>query len=231
MVEHPEYHTTVKSITPREQDYVNLELAVPAGFTWQAGQYLHLALPTKRVEDDKKAWALSISSLPSDRTILLGTRTHQHEDVSSFKEQLLTLKPGEEVIIDGPHGDFVLQDEEAPLVFFATGIGITPIRALIEELAKTHSKRKVELVHVAESYHLYADDFSKMLTDLPQLKISYFAHGQAADEHLIHLAHELGDAARFYLSGSPRMVKEVRAMLERADLSADRIESDELYGY
>lgn len=231
MVAHPEFHTTVQSITPREEDYVNLNLAIPAGFTWLPGQYLHLALPTKQVEDEKKVRALSISSLPSDQTILLGTRTHQHEAVSSFKEQLLTLKPGEEVIIDGPHGDFVLQDEDRPLVFFATGIGITPIRALLEELAKTHSKREVELVHVAESYHLYADDFSKLLNDLPQLKISYFAHGRAADEHLTHLAHELGDSARYYLSGSPKMVKEVRTMLERAGLNEESIESDLLYGY
>lgn len=230
MVDQPKFKTTVQALTRREEDYVNLELAVPTGFTWTPGQYLHLALPTKPVTDDKQVRALSISSIPSERTILLGTRTHPHEAMSSFKEQLLTLKPGEEVMIDGPHGDFTLQDESEPLVFFATGIGITPIRALIAELAKTHSQREVELIHVANSYHLYADDFSKFLNDLPQLKITYFAHGQAADEHLNHLAQE-GRATHYYLSGSPKMVQEVRAQLERAQVAPTNISSDMLYGY
>ncbi|HEX6976776.1 MAG TPA: ferredoxin reductase family protein [Patescibacteria group bacterium] len=53
-----------------------------------------------------------------------------------FTSELPSLKPGTKVIIDGPYGTFTSKRiKKDKVLFIAGGIGITPIRSLIEELA------------------------------------------------------------------------------------------------
>ena len=43
----PSYASKVISVRPLTDDYLEILLEIPAGFTWEAGQYMRLGLPTK----------------------------------------------------------------------------------------------------------------------------------------------------------------------------------------
>ena len=148
----------------------------------------------------------------------MGTRTRQHGEPSSFKANVQTLVPGEEIQILGPLGKFTLKDEDKPLVLFASGVGITPIRALVKELHDTKSDRPVEVVYVADGFHLYQEDFEKWAADMPNLTLTLLDHGK-------------GNEVRYYLSGSPAIVESNHDLLVNAGVDEDLVEVDKLYGY
>lgn len=57
------------------------------------------------------------------------------KDSGDFTHELSSLKPGTPVYIDGPHGRFTPKDDEQKLLLIAGGIGITPIRSILETFA------------------------------------------------------------------------------------------------
>ncbi len=47
-------------------------------------------------------------------------------------EYLITLKEGDEVVLEGPAGMFVLKENDKDKVFLATGTGLAPVRSIIK---------------------------------------------------------------------------------------------------
>ncbi len=63
------------------------------------------------------------------------------KELGDFTKELSGLKPGTKVLLDGPHGAFTERAARSDkFVLIAGGIGITPIRALAESLAKQGKK-------------------------------------------------------------------------------------------
>lgn len=116
----------------------------------------------------------SLSAIPDGRTLRLTVK-----DVGDFSGGLSSLPVGTKVLAEGPFGAFtsdaLIRDQVA---LIAGGIGITPLRALFEELSRSHdvslvyraiSKKDVvferELREIAErpgaSFHLLLGDHRK----------------------------------------------------------------------
>lgn len=226
----PSYQSELIAINHLAEDYYELKIKVPAGFSWQAGQYMRLGLPTKTVTDKKQVRALSMAAPESDGVILLGTRTRQ--EMSSFKANLITLVPGEEVTVLGPLGDFTLPKLDHPLVMFASGVGITPIRALIEQALQDKADQEIDLVFVANDYHLYQADFETWAKQHPSLHLHLVNHQEEAQAELLKLAQKLGNEADYYVSGAMKVVDATEAFLTaEGEIAAEHIKRDVLYGY
>ncbi len=97
-------------------------------FRFRPGQYINLTFLAKRF------WythPFSFSAAPNGKNIRITVKS-----LGDFTSTIHRVQPGTFVIIDGPLGIFT---EEKSLrqkyLFIAGGIGITPIRALIDELA------------------------------------------------------------------------------------------------
>lgn len=85
---------------------------------------------------NKKQWweehPFSFSMVPNDKKFRLTIKNS-----GDFTSKIGELKLGSRVWFDGPYGVFTLdQTKKEKLLFIAGGIGITPIRSLIEEAAK-----------------------------------------------------------------------------------------------
>ncbi len=73
----------------------------------------------------------SFSAAPNGKYLRLTTKT-----LGDYSARLNQLQPGTRVIIDGPNGRFTPRTRSTnKLLMLAGGIGITPIRAMIEHLA------------------------------------------------------------------------------------------------
>ena len=71
---------------------------------------------------------LSLSAVPSDSTARITLR-----DLGKGSSELAGLRPGTRISIEGPYGIFTPAARTAPrLAVIAAGIGITPVRALLE---------------------------------------------------------------------------------------------------
>jgi ferredoxin-NADP reductase len=141
------------------------------------------------------------------------------------------LAPGARVAIDGPHGFFTREGARGEAALFvATGTGVCPLRAMIEdELRAAHGPKLVLLFGCRrEEDILYRDDFERWAAASARFTCRVTlsrpgpgwtgARGHVQD-HLVELAREPGVHA--YVCGLQKMIKDVRRVL-REDLGWDR---------
>lgn len=126
-----EYITTIKSITEVIPGTFEVRLVKPKDYHFTAGQYTEIHLINALLKDPKGNFRpFSIPSAPHEEDLMFIMRNSQ----SIFKNQLFKLNPGDEVIIQEPEGEFVLPEKsEREIIFLIGGIGITPIRSMLQE--------------------------------------------------------------------------------------------------
>jgi predicted ferric reductase len=85
---------------------------------------------------DKKRWweahPFSLSFVPEDDLLRITVK-----NVGDFTSEISKLKKGTSILIDGPLGTFRKDESKTDkFLFIAGGVGITPIRSLIEEIGQ-----------------------------------------------------------------------------------------------
>jgi predicted ferric reductase len=97
----------------------------------RAGQYLNWRFLSPRLMLAAHPW--SLSSAPDGEALRITVR-----DLGDHSRELRALRPGTRVLFEGPYGAFTTQGRTRRRVLLvAAGIGITPVRALLEELVRT----------------------------------------------------------------------------------------------
>ena len=99
----------------------------PQDFTFGATQFTFLRLLT---DEGMEARPMSLASSPTRPRLEYAVRVSD----SPYKRAFGALQPGDEVLVFGPIGDFVLH-ESRPAILVAGGIGITPLKGMAEYAA------------------------------------------------------------------------------------------------
>lgn len=152
-------------------------MTAPAGFrtrvvrSWQPTPTTHaikLEKPGPFVFGPTQFTFLQLSGVfgVQTRPMSLATSpTHTHLEYaarlseSPFKHALAALRPGDEVAIFGPFGDFIL-DESRPAVFVAGGVGVTPFKGMAEYAVDRSLTIPIRLVYSSrdEREIMYRDE-------------------------------------------------------------------------
>lgn len=125
----------IKSITMETHD--TFTLTVDGHKDFVAGQFFFLRL------NKNKLYArhpFTVSSKPGDDlsfTIKLAGR---------FTQTAKELKVGDEILIDGPFGNFIPKPEK-DLVFIAGGVGITPFMSILRDRINTNINQNITLIY------------------------------------------------------------------------------------
>ncbi len=217
----------VQSIENPYEDYFSIKLKPTSKVTWEAGEHGMFTLPNQKVKG-KSFRGFSIASIEKEGFILLGTRTGK--DVSSYKQVLLSMKRGDKVAIRGPFGWFKIQDEYSPIVMFASGVGITPIRGLLKEL-ENNKNRNIEIIYASNNYYLYGDEIEKIVKNNEKMT---FHKVQSAEESKIkieEISKKYENRAYYYNSGKPNVLKDIKKHLKSLNIKTKRIIDDTFFGY
>jgi CDP-4-dehydro-6-deoxyglucose reductase, E3 len=126
-------------------DVMILRFKLPANerLQYQAGQYIEFLLK------DGKRRSFSMANAPHDDALI---ELHiRHTPGGLFTDRVFglsepALKVRDILRFEGAHGSFFLREEsQAPIVFLASGTGFAPIKAIIEHMIYTGSKRRMTL--------------------------------------------------------------------------------------
>ncbi|WP_156321586.1 hypothetical protein [Lacticaseibacillus saniviri] len=98
----------------------------------------------------------SIAGVPDEHAITIGTRTGK--TASAYKAVLTHLHKGDRVNLRGPIGSFGVKNDSAPVVMIASGVGVTPFRAMALDLTADQT-RPIKLIQSAHGFHLFQSDF------------------------------------------------------------------------
>ena len=119
---------------------LRLKLIKPQQITFKPGQYVQLKAPIYEGNNEEvyRAYSLASNSNESDHIdLIIGyvpngiCTTYVHK----------FLKEGDEVLFNGPYGDFYLQENEREMILVAVGTGMAPMRAILYQLAEQNVMR------------------------------------------------------------------------------------------
>lgn len=212
---------------------------IPEGFDFKPGQLGDFTLINPSEQDEKgNSRPFSFVYAPSEHKLVTTTRIRD----SAFKQTLKNLSEGSEVEFDGPHGTFTLhKTETTPAVFLIGGIGITPIRSMIEEATIQQTDHDMTLLYSNKTPDdaPFLDDFKKMEEKNPNFKfVPVMTRDDAWDGETGHIDAEMlkrhvPDIEKpiYYLSGPKNMVQAMYKMLVDAGVNEDNIRAEEFSGY
>lgn len=182
-------------------------------FKWQAGQYASIEIPMPSGRNKRKTF--SIASAPLENTISIATRIiEDRPDI--YKKALLSLKKGAKAKLRGPSGPMAINNYSKHYAFLATGIGVTPFRAILKQITlEGVTDFESTLFYVGSSEnHFFKDDFAEIKSVLKNLKINFIYKPERITGHLLEetLGKELLNTT-FLLAGSPNLVKSYKRTL------------------
>jgi glycine betaine catabolism B len=192
-----------------------------------AGQFTEIRLPhaSKDKRGDKR-W-FTISSSPTEDLVSITTKFSTNPS-SSFKKTLQSLKPGTELNLASPMGDFILpKDPTIPLIFVAGGIGCTPFRSIIKYVLDSGEKRDITLLYAANSEQEVA--FMDIFKSLNK-KFKILVGERLTAEKIKDLAN-VTSSHYIYLSGPEPMVEALEKDLKRSGVDKRHIHTDFFPGY
>lgn len=121
----------VERVEPESADVTSVTIGgrMMERFIFEPGQYVHVSFMKKGLREPHP---FSLSKAPDGKTLRLSIKSSG--DFTSRIRPLL--QPGTKLLLEGPFGRFTERAaEESKFLFVAGGIGITPIRSMLEELS------------------------------------------------------------------------------------------------
>lgn len=196
---------------------------------WKAGQHAIFNFPD--FQGDGKSWRpFSVASAPNENVIRIGTVIPP--EPSSFKQKLMSLQPGDSQLkMFGPFGELHLGPNMKKVVAVAGGIGITPFRSIIADMAHKEHSTDFHLIYSAKAEHVYRSQIENWKQKLPQLKITYTTSADEVNEALLKEASEINKNTHYLLSGAPGMIESLRHTLEERGIKSGQILNDPFKGY
>jgi CDP-4-dehydro-6-deoxyglucose reductase len=199
-------------------EVMGLWLRLPAiePFTWQAGQYIDVMLPSERRR------SFSLANPPHDGAFL---ELHvRHTPGGAFSGQVFgAMQAGALLRIEGPLGQFVYRPGDRPLLLVGGGTGYSPLKAILREAMAREPGRPVTLFWGArESADLYEDAWLRALA----AHHATFRYEPVVGEFVHEVVLRAGlPLAEFdvYAAGPPAMIDAVRAALPAAGADPARI--------
>jgi nitric oxide dioxygenase len=126
---------------------------------------------------------------------------------------------GDTLELSAPYGDLVLEATGAPLLLASAGIGVTPMIAMLEQLARTGHRAPVTVVHADRSpvAHALRADHESFAAKLPDSAVHFWyeqdapgtAHTGLVDLSVVPVA----SGTRAYLCGPLPFMRAVRSQL------------------
>jgi Na+-transporting NADH:ubiquinone oxidoreductase subunit F len=160
---------------------------------------------------------------------------------------IFNLKPGDDVVISGPYGEFYAKETDNEMIFIGGGAGMAPMRShLYDQFKRIKTDRKVSFWYGARSLReaFYVEEFDEMQAANPNfdwhLALSDpldednwegptgFIHNVLFENYLKN--HPAPEDCEYYLCGPPLMNQAVFKLLDDMGVEPENIAFDDFGG-
>lgn len=197
-------------------------------FTFSTGQFVNIMLRDDTGKNVMRAYSIASSASHLPRFELC-VKVLENGLGSGFVDRL---KIGDVVNFIGPFGHFGQKFPQKKLMMIATGTGIAPMKAIIDELSEKKFQKKTTLIFGVreEKYAFYREYFEKQDSLYPNFQFSLFISRPSEDflqtqiaqkgrvteifSHQSGFSDEMFVDTEFLICGNPAMVKEVKKRLQ-----------------
>lgn len=236
-------------IPPYEADYRTFDIPAEYHGDWDRFK----VWDNRSVVKEPTIRAYSMANYPEELGILkFNIRIASPPPGSSFpagkmSSYLFNLKPGDNLTVFGPFGEFFAKDTDTEMIFVGGGAGMAPMRShIFDQLLRLNTERKITFWYGARSKRemFYTQDFDRMqaaydnftwhvaLSDpLPEDNWDGhvgFIHQVALENQLVN--HSAPEDCEYYLCGPPMMNQAVISMLDDLGVEPENILLDDFGG-
>ncbi len=220
---------TIEQLAP---DVVKIRLRLPpaAPLKWLAGQYLDVL----GKDGIKRSYSIA-NAAPEAGSAQVELHIRQVPNGAMSAYWFGQAKPGDLLRIQGPIGTFFLRKQTpAKLLLLATGTGIAPIKALLDDLARRPASEQPEQITLLWGNRHPADFYLDDTAFGPNVVLHKVLSGADAgwsgargriQQHPAVAEASLADTA-VYACGSPAMIDDARTLLTSRGLPTGSFHSD-----
>ncbi|MCQ2284735.1 MAG: NADH:ubiquinone reductase (Na(+)-transporting) subunit F [Bacteroidales bacterium] len=236
-------------------NYVDIDVDEPFRQDWEK---MHLfELKMKNPTDTVRAY--SMANYPAENNIVMlnvriatppfnrkkGTMEKVNPGVAS--SYIYNLKPGDEVTVSGPYGEFFVQETQNEMMFIGGGAGMAPMRShIFDQFKNRHTNRKTTFWYGGRSLKelFYVDEFQKIANENENFEFHIALSDALPEDHwtgytgFIHQVilenylkdHPNPEDIEYYICGPPMMLQAVLKMLDNLGVTPDMIHYDDFGG-
>lgn len=231
----PSFKTTLTQAVPQTPGTMSFRFERPAGFEYLAGQWFVLTVPSP---EGPLTSHFTYASSPTEPFLEFATRMSG----SAFKNALLALTPGDQVEMEGPHGNFVLRDESVRMACLIGGIGVTPLRSWLRYLDDTGDSRDMVVFYgsMTEDGIIFRDELEAIASRIPGIRLVHVLAnageswpGRRGFINAETIRAELADplAWTYFVCGPPPMIAAMRIVLTELDIPRPQLVLESFEGY
>ena len=205
--------------------------------------------------DETVVRAYSMANYPGEKGVIMlnvriaspPPRAPDGTPPGKMSSYTFNLKPGDEVTISGPYGEFFIKDTKAEMIYIGGGAGMAPLRSHIFDLFRgDKTDRKVSYWYGGRSLTelFYTDDFREIEQEFDNFKYNIalseplpednwdghvgFIHQVLLEQYLKD--HPAPEDIGYYMCGPPMMISAVKKMLEDLGVEPESIAFDDFGG-
>jgi len=202
--------------------------------------------------DEEVTRAYSMANYPEEKGIIMlnvrvaspPPRSPEGTPPGKMSSYLFDLKPGDDVTISGPFGEFYAKETDAEMMFIGGGAGMAPMRShIFDQLKRLDSQRKITYWYGARSLReaFYQDEFDELAAQHPNFEwnlalseplpedhwtgMTGFIHQVVYDNYLKD--HPAPEDIEYYLCGPPLMLQACLKMFEDLGVEEENILFDD----
>jgi hypothetical protein len=184
---------------------------------YQAGAHLRVPIALPDGTLSYRAYSLTDApAQPGDYRIAVQRRADGQGGSSALHD---TWALGTRINIDAPDNYFPLHDDHRPALLIAGGIGITPIKAMAEALARRGAAFQLHYTGKTPQEMAFIKTLHRQFPDQCRF---YFSHTQARLDVAALLA-ESADSV-IYVCGPPRLIDAVRQTARQLGIPDERVQ-------
>jgi predicted ferric reductase len=228
----------VAGVTPVAADTWELRLKAKDGdgahnaLTFQPGQFAWVKIGQHPFQ--MREHPFSISTAPG-QTPEIGFTIRENGD---FTDRIGEIQPGTPAYLDGPHGNFVPDEQQVATVYVAGGVGIAPILSHLRAFATEGDRRAITLVYGNRTLeHVASKDELEALAGQLNLRLHFVLQNppESWDGHSGMITREVLDdclpregraEARYFICGPGPMIDATDRNLRASGVPAHRIISE-----
>ena len=205
------------------------------------------------LQPEMRAYSMANYPLESD-IVMLNVRIatpppgSQNIPPGVMSSYIFNLKPGDDVVISGPFGEFFAKDTQNEMVFIGGGAGMAPMRShIFDQLRRIENKtRKMTFWYGARSLRemFYVEDFDMLAKENENFNWNVALSDPLAEDNwtgytgFIHNVlyenylknHQAPEDCEYYICGPPMMNQSVLKMLDDLGVEAENILFDDFGG-
>jgi len=206
--------TGVRQLTPevrafelRSPDFTDLPIVA-------AGSHIEVPLPS-----GEETRTYSIASNPSRRDVYEIAIRLDPEGTGGSRAIHAGYILGQRIRASHPRNGFALHEDPRPAVLIADGIGITPLKAMAQQLIA--DGRSFHLHYAARSTSLFA--YRSKLTCALKAAVTFYAGDEDQRIDIDAVLSTAPEEAVFYVCGPASLINDVRRTADRLKFDAKRI--------